>query len=274
MGPGVLIRSCPRGRCWSATSRTACSCSGGMKPCRRLRPLRCPIRRPPLPPGGGGGGAIDAISRLDFVVRVRDVTRPSQLQEITTMDYLPADSRYQTMRYNRVGASGLRLPAISLGLWHNFGDVDVFQNGRTIARRAFDLGITHFDLANNYGPSPGSAEENFGALMQQGFPSVPRRDDHLVEGGLSHVAGAVRRVGFAQVPGGELRPVPQAHGPAVRRHLLQPSLRSGHAARGDHGRARLHRALGPRAVCRHLELQRASRRRAPRRYCASSARPA
>ena len=142
------------------------------------------------------------------------------------MDYLPAENRYTSMRYNRVGASGVRLPAISLGLWHNFGDVDVFQNGRNIARRAFDLGITHFDLANNYGPSPGSAEETFGALMRKDFHPVPRRDDHLLEGRLSHVAGPVRRVGLAQVPGRELRPVAGAHGPQVRRHLLQPSLRS------------------------------------------------
>jgi L-glyceraldehyde 3-phosphate reductase len=94
------------------------------------------------------------------------------------MDYLPADSRYKAMRYNRVGASGVRLPAVSLGLWHNFGDVDVFQNGRTIARRAFDLGITHFDLANNYGPSPGSAEETFGALMRKDF--APFRDEMII----------------------------------------------------------------------------------------------
>jgi L-glyceraldehyde 3-phosphate reductase len=94
------------------------------------------------------------------------------------MDYLPAENRYTAMRYNRVGASGLRLPAVSLGLWHNFGDVDVFQNGRTIARRAFDLGITHFDLANNYGPSPGSAEENFGALIAKDFH--PFRDEMII----------------------------------------------------------------------------------------------
>ena len=94
------------------------------------------------------------------------------------MDYLPADSRYQSMRYNRVGRSGVRLPAISLGLWHNFGDVDVFENGRKIARRAFDLGITHFDLANNYGPSPGSAEETFGALMRKDF--LPFRDEMII----------------------------------------------------------------------------------------------
>jgi L-glyceraldehyde 3-phosphate reductase len=94
------------------------------------------------------------------------------------MEYQPSDARYQAMKYNRVGRSGLRLPAVSLGLWHNFGDVDVFQNGRTIARRAFDLGITHFDLANNYGPSPGSAEENFGLLMKKDFH--PYRDELII----------------------------------------------------------------------------------------------
>jgi L-glyceraldehyde 3-phosphate reductase len=94
------------------------------------------------------------------------------------MDYLPAASRYQTMKYNRVGASGIRLPAVSLGLWHNFGDVDVFQNGRDIARRAFDLGITHFDLANNYGPSPGSAEENFGLILKKDLH--PYRDELII----------------------------------------------------------------------------------------------
>ena len=94
------------------------------------------------------------------------------------MDYQPSDARYQSMKYNRVGRSGVRLPAISLGLWHNFGDVDVFQNGRTIARRAFDLGITHFDLANNYGPSPGSAEETFGVLMRKDFH--PYRDEMII----------------------------------------------------------------------------------------------
>jgi L-glyceraldehyde 3-phosphate reductase len=83
------------------------------------------------------------------------------------MDYLPADSRYSTMRYNRCGRSGLLLPAISLGLWHNFGGVDVFENSRAMARRAFDLGITHFDLANNYGPPPGSAEETFGQILRK-----------------------------------------------------------------------------------------------------------
>jgi len=80
--------------------------------------------------------------------------------------YLPNDQRYDQMTYRRCGASGLRLPAISLGLWHNFGGVDAFENMRAMLCRAFDLGITHFDLANNYGPPPGSAEENFGRALR------------------------------------------------------------------------------------------------------------
>ncbi len=79
--------------------------------------------------------------------------------------YLANEHRYDQMRYNRCGRSGLKLPAVSLGLWHNFGGVDAYENGRAIVRRAFDLGVTHFDLANNYGPPPGSAEENFGKLL-------------------------------------------------------------------------------------------------------------
>ncbi len=94
------------------------------------------------------------------------------------MLYTPSASRYSNMTYNRCGKSGLKLPAISLGLWHNFGSVDVFENGRNIVRRAFDRGITHFDLANNYGPQPGSAEENFGSILQKDFPGYLR--DELV----------------------------------------------------------------------------------------------
>ena len=73
--------------------------------------------------------------------------------------YIANEQRYDTMQYRRCGKSGLRLPAISLGLWHNFGGVDVFENGRAMVRRAFDLGITHFDLANNYGPPPGKRRD-------------------------------------------------------------------------------------------------------------------
>ena len=82
------------------------------------------------------------------------------------------------MRYNRVGHSGLKLPAISLGWWYNFGGRDALENGRAIARRAFDLGVTHFDLANNYGPPPGSAEETFGLLFKQDFH--PYRDELII----------------------------------------------------------------------------------------------
>ncbi len=82
------------------------------------------------------------------------------------MEYKADSSRYDKMKYNRCGNSGLKLPAISLGLWHNFGSADNFENCTNMARRAFDLGITHFDLANNYGPPYGSAEETFGKILK------------------------------------------------------------------------------------------------------------
>ena len=85
------------------------------------------------------------------------------------MSYTPTDNRYDAMEYRRCGRSGLMLPAVSLGLWHNFGHVDVLENSRQILHLAFDSGITHFDLANNYGPPPGSAEENFGRILREDF---------------------------------------------------------------------------------------------------------
>jgi L-glyceraldehyde 3-phosphate reductase len=94
------------------------------------------------------------------------------------MAYQPDSNRYESMTYNRCGKSGLKLPAISLGLWHNFGGQDPFENGRSLIRRAFDLGITHFDLANNYGPPPGSAEENFGAILRKDFSGY--RDEMVI----------------------------------------------------------------------------------------------
>ena len=81
------------------------------------------------------------------------------------MEYIAAATRYETMPYNRCGRSGLKLPAVSLGLWHNFGDVDAYENSREMVLHAFDSGITHFDLANNYGPPPGSAERVFGRVL-------------------------------------------------------------------------------------------------------------
>ena len=92
--------------------------------------------------------------------------------------YLASEQRYDTMQYRRCGRSGVGLPAISLGLWHNFGGVDVFENSRAMVRRAFDLGITHFDLANNYGPPPGSAESNFGEILR--LDLKPHRDELII----------------------------------------------------------------------------------------------
>lgn len=83
------------------------------------------------------------------------------------MTYIPAENRYEKMKYNQVGQSGLKLPAVSLGLWHNFGHVDKFANSRKLIQTAFDSGITHFDLANNYGPPPGSAEKTLGRILNQ-----------------------------------------------------------------------------------------------------------
>jgi len=94
------------------------------------------------------------------------------------MNYSPDPARYQKMNYRRCGNSGIKLPEISLGLWHNFGGVDVYENYRAILQLAFDSGITHFDLANNYGPPPGSAEENFGIILKQDFNGY--RDEMII----------------------------------------------------------------------------------------------
>ncbi len=94
------------------------------------------------------------------------------------MTYIANNNRYANMKYTRCGTSGLSLPVISLGLWHNFGDVDVFENFRQIIWTAFDAGITHFDLANNYGPPPGSAEENFGKILAQDLAN--HRDELII----------------------------------------------------------------------------------------------
>jgi len=94
------------------------------------------------------------------------------------MSYLADENRYEKMEYNYTGNSGLKLPAISLGLWHNFGGVDTLENARKMLRKAFDLGITHFDLANNYGPPAGSAEETMGTLLEKDFK--PYRDELII----------------------------------------------------------------------------------------------
>ena len=97
---------------------------------------------------------------------------------MTHVTYLPSEQRYDTMQYRRSGRSGLLLPAVSLGLWHNFGDSRPYETQQAIVRRAFDLGVTHFDLANNYGPPYGSAETNFGKLMRTDL--APYRDELVI----------------------------------------------------------------------------------------------
>ncbi len=92
--------------------------------------------------------------------------------------FVPSVNWYDTMKYNRSGCSGLKLPAISLGWWYNFGGLDMLENSRAIARSAFEHGVTHFDLANNYGPPPGSAEETFGRLLREDF--APYRDELII----------------------------------------------------------------------------------------------
>ena len=165
------------------------------------------------------------------------------------------------MTYRRTGRSGLDLPAVSLGLWHNFGDDVPLDRQRATLRRAFDLGVTHFDLANNYGPPYGSAERNFGAIYAQDFK---RYRDELI---LSTKAGYDMWPGPYGQGGGSRKYVLSsldqslaADGRRLRRHLLQPPLRRDDAARGDDGRARHRRAPGQGAVCRHL---RPTRARAP-----------
>ncbi len=102
----------------------------------------------------------------------------ARVPRVWRVTYTPAEDRYQSMTYRRAGRSGLKLPAISLGLWHNFGDGRPLERQRDILRRAFDLGVTHVDLANNYGPPPGSAEANFGRILRSDF--AHHRDEIVV----------------------------------------------------------------------------------------------
>ena len=120
------------------------------------------------------------------------------------MPYAAAPSRYEKMLYRTCGASGLKLPALSLGFWHNFGDSTPFAAQCAMLRQAFDLGITHFDLANNYGPPYGSAEANFGKCLRQDFR--PYRDELIIstKAGWGYVARPLwQRRQLAQIPSGK-----------------------------------------------------------------------
>ena len=106
--------------------------------------------------------------------------------------YEPNSKRYLTMTYNRCGKSGLKLPAVSLGLWHNFGDTADYENMKALVFTAFDNGITHFDLANNYGPAPGSAERNFGKILKEELSSY--RDELIISTKAGHGAESHQRI--------------------------------------------------------------------------------
>ncbi len=172
------------------------------------------------------------------------------------MTYIPAPDRYDgPMRYRRTGRSGLDLPVLSLGLWHNFGDDVAIETQRDIVRHAFDAGITHFDLANNYGPPYGAAELNFGRLLREDLR--PYRDEIVVSTKPAGTCGR-GRTGRAAARASTCWPAWTSRWPGSwpRRHLLLAPVRPGHAAGGDRDRAGHRGALGPGAVRRHLLLRR------------------
>ena len=119
-----------------------------------------------------------------FAVRRQE---PADFEHNRGMNHQAAPTRYDAMPYRRCGRSGLKLPSVSLGLWHNFGHVDRFETAQSLVRHAFDLGITHFDLANNYGPPPGSAESVFGEILKRDF--LPYRDELLISSKAGYLMG-------------------------------------------------------------------------------------
>ena len=171
--------------------------------------------------------------------------------------YVADDDRYDgRMPYPRVGRSGLKLPEISLGLWNNFGSDRPLETQRAILRRAFDLGITHFDLANNYGPRTGRPSATSALIFHDDF--VPYRDELIIstKAGYDMWPGPYGEWGSRKYLLSLARPVAEAHGPRLRRHLLLAPPRPRDADRGDDGRARdAPCSPGKRAVRRHLELR-------------------
>lgn len=127
--------------------------------------------------------------------------------------YIASEKRYDTMPYNRLGASGLKLPAVSLGLWHNFGDTGRFETMREMCFTAFNHGITHFDLANNYGPPAGAAEINFGHILKEDLGAY--RDELIIstKAGYEMWPGPYGEWGKPEVPAGKPGSEPEAHGP-------------------------------------------------------------
>jgi L-glyceraldehyde 3-phosphate reductase len=127
------------------------------------------------------------------------------------MSFVFDAKRYDGAQFRRCGQSGIVLPPVSLGLWQNFGGIDIFETGRAVIRRAFDRGVTHFNLANNYGPPYGSAEENFGEILRKDLRDY--RDELIISTKAGwDMARALRRGRFAQVSTGVVRRKPAAHG--------------------------------------------------------------
>src|SRR6202050_977970 len=160
------------------------------------------------------------------------------------MCYAPNAKRYDEAPFRRTGRSGIVLPPVSLGLWQNFGGVDVFETGRAVVRRAFDRGVTHFDLANNYGPPYGSAEQNFGEILRKDFR------DHRNELLISSKAGRL-----AQIHAGLSRRKLATHGPGLCRYFLLPPPHHGRAPGRNDGSADAGSAPGQGVVCGYLLLQ-------------------
>ncbi len=197
----------------------------------RESPRRFPPRTPGSEPAGKpGAGASPTLTEILSVMAEIAETGPASV-------YVPAPGRYEQFEYRRCGRSGLVLPPISLGLWQNFGDDRPLGISRAILRRAFDLGITHFDLANNYGPPVRQRRDQLRADLRRGLRPSARRAGDLHQGRLRHVARSVRRLRQPQVPAGEPRPEPGPDGARLRRHLLFAPLRPRDAAGGDDGRA-------------------------------------
>ena len=134
--------------------------------------------------------------------------------------HIASKDRYTAMEYNRCGKSGLLLPKVSLGLWHNFGDTASFANMKQLCFTAFDNGITHFDLANNYGPEPGSAEKNFGRILKEDLGSLPRQTDHFHKAGYDMWEGRPWKLGKQKISSCKSGSEPEADGTGICRYLL------------------------------------------------------
>ena len=168
--------------------------------------------------------------------------------------YLASENRYEKMTYNRVGKSGLKFPAVSLGFWHNFGSKDNYDNMKAMCRKAFDLGITQFDLANNYGPVYGSAEENAGRILQEDFR--PYRDELVI----------TSKAGYDMWPGpygdwGSKKYLTASIDQSLSRLqleyvdiLLSSPHGSGNSTGRNHGSSGIYRPQRQSPLCRYLQL--------------------